>query len=72
MWLDGSYMAASFISQYTNEFNRPDWFNLVTFQLIHIYEKTVDNNIGLLYHAWDESCQQRWYDPATDRSGEFW
>jgi unsaturated rhamnogalacturonyl hydrolase len=27
---------------------------------------------GLLYHGWDESKKQRWSDPTTGRSPNFW
>ncbi len=72
MWLDGSYMSAPFIAQYAKEFNKTAWFDLATFQLIHIYEMTLDHTSGLLYHAWDESRTQKWCDPRTGQSKEFW
>jgi unsaturated rhamnogalacturonyl hydrolase len=72
MWLDGTYMALPFIAQYAKEFNRPEWFNLAVFQLIQIYHNTVDETSGLLYHAWDESKTEKWCDPSTGRSREFW
>jgi len=31
-----------------------------------------DAKTGLLYHAWDESKQQRWCDPQTGLSKYFW
>src|SRR6185369_11491741 len=31
-----------------------------------------DDKTGLLYHGWDESKQQRWANPATGRSPNFW
>jgi unsaturated rhamnogalacturonyl hydrolase len=72
MWLDGSYMAIPFIAQYAKEFNRPEWFDLATWQLIHMYEVTLDTASGLLYHGWDESKEQKWCDPATGQSQIFW
>ena len=32
----------------------------------------VDAKTGLLYHGWDESRKQRWADPTTGRSPNFW
>jgi unsaturated rhamnogalacturonyl hydrolase len=37
-----------------------------------MYEKTLDPKTGLLYHAWDESRQQRWCNPETGQSKHFW
>lgn len=72
MWLDGIYMASPFLAQYAKEFNAPQWFDEVCFQIELIYTKTQDETTGLLYHAWDESKQQRWSDPATGHSPHFW
>ena len=72
MWLDGIYMASPFLAQYANDFNKPAWFDTVTFQIIHIYSKTYDPATGLLYHAWDESKSQAWCNPETGQSKEFW
>ncbi len=72
MWLDGIYMASPFLAQYAKEFNAPEWFDEVTFQIKLIYEKTKDENTGLLYHAWDESKEQRWSNPETGQSPHFW
>jgi unsaturated rhamnogalacturonyl hydrolase len=72
MWLDGIYMASPFLAQYAREYNQPQWFDEVTFQVLHIYEKTLDPKTGLLYHAWDESRDQRWSNPETGQSPHFW
>jgi unsaturated rhamnogalacturonyl hydrolase len=31
-----------------------------------------DVKTGLLYHGWDEQKQERWADPRTGRSSQFW
>ncbi|HEX9973710.1 MAG TPA: glycoside hydrolase family 88 protein, partial [bacterium] len=31
-----------------------------------------DEKTGLLYHGWDESRQQKWSNPATGQSPNFW
>ncbi|MCW3806355.1 glycoside hydrolase family 88/105 protein [Plebeiibacterium marinum] len=72
MWLDGIYMASPFLAQYAKEFNEPQWFDVVTHQIKLIYSKTRDEKSGLLYHAWDESKQQKWSDPETGLSPHFW
>ncbi|GAF03771.1 glycoside hydrolase family 88/105 protein [Saccharicrinis fermentans] len=72
MWLDGIYMASPFLAQYAKEFNKPAWFDKVTFQIQLIYAKTKDESSGLLYHAWDESREQKWSNPDTGCSPHFW
>jgi unsaturated rhamnogalacturonyl hydrolase len=72
MWLDGIYMACPFLAQYAREFNSPQWFDTVTWQIKLIYSKTVDNETGLPCHAWDESRTQRWCDPVTGKSKYPW
>lgn len=72
MWLDGIYMASPFLAKYAQLFNESKWFDEVTFQIQLIYEKTLDEETGLLYHAWDESREQRWSNPKTGQSKHFW
>ena len=72
MWLDGIYMASPFLTRYARDFNQPGWFDEVTFQIQEIYNRTLDAQTGLLYHAWDESRQQRWCNPETGQSKHFW
>lgn len=72
MWLDGIYMGQPFYAEYAKVFNHPEDFDDVTKQIILIYEKTLDEKTGLLYHAWDESKQQKWADPVTGCSPHFW
>jgi unsaturated rhamnogalacturonyl hydrolase len=72
MWLDGIYMAGPFLSEYAMRFNEPETFDDVTYQITLIEKHTRDPKTGLLYHAWDESKQQRWCDPITGCSQYFW
>ena len=72
MWLDGIYMGSPFLARYAKDFNQPEWFDVVTFQIQEIYKETLDKNTGLLYHAWDESRMQRWCNPETGQSKHFW
>ncbi len=72
MWLDGIYMASPFLAQYAKEFGKPEWFDVVTRQITTVYEKTLDPESGLLYHAWDESKEQRWCNKETGQSKHFW
>jgi unsaturated rhamnogalacturonyl hydrolase len=72
MWLDGIFMASTFMAQYASEFNSPAWFDVATQQTRMIYDKTLDPSTGLLMHAWDESKSQKWCDPATGKSHYPW
>lgn len=72
MWLDGVYMAAPFLAEYARTFNEPRFFDDAAQQILLIEKHTRDPVIGLLYHAWDESGEQRWADPETGCSPHFW
>jgi unsaturated rhamnogalacturonyl hydrolase len=72
MWLDGIYMASPFYAEFGRTFGEPAAFDDVTLQITLIEKHTRDPQTGLLYHAWDESRQQRWADPATGCSPHFW
>jgi unsaturated rhamnogalacturonyl hydrolase len=72
MWLDGLFMAGPFYAAYASQCNEPGAFDDIANQFIWIEEHTRDRATGLLYHAWDASKQQRWSDPVTGRSPNFW
>lgn len=72
MWLDGIYMGSPFLSQYAKEYNQPEWFDVVAHQITLVHEKTLDPKTNLLYHAWDESHEQKWSNPETGQSPHFW
>jgi unsaturated rhamnogalacturonyl hydrolase len=72
MWLDGLYMAAPFYAEYARRFDEPAAFDDVAHQFILAERHTRDRSTGLLYHAWDESRQQRWANPDTGCSPHFW
>ncbi|WP_167604954.1 glycoside hydrolase family 88/105 protein [Maribellus sediminis] len=72
MWLDGLYMAEPFLVRYATVFDQPEWYDEATFQLEEVYKHTLDSATGLVYHAWDESKQERWCQPETGQSKHFW
>jgi unsaturated rhamnogalacturonyl hydrolase len=72
MWLDGIFMASTYMAEYAKEFNAPEWFDVACTQTKMIYEKTLDPRSGLLMHAWDESRSQKWCDPETGKSHYPW
>lgn len=72
MWLDGIYMGAPFYAEYAKMFDRPEAFDDIANQIIFVAHHTYDSTTGLYYHGWDESKQQKWADPVTGRSPNFW
>ena len=72
MWLDGLYMCSPFLAQYGAVFNRPEWIEEAVRQIKLCHRHTHDPATGLYHHAWDESRSQRWADPATGHSPNFW
>jgi unsaturated rhamnogalacturonyl hydrolase len=72
MWLDGIYMASTYMAQYAKVFDSPAWFDVACTQTKMIYDKTLDTKSGLLMHAWDESRTQKWCDPSTGKSHYPW
>jgi len=72
MWLDGLYMGAPFYAQYAVHFNQPDLFDDVVKQFILIHKYTYNSETGLNYHGWDESKEQKWADPKTGCSPNYW
>ena len=71
-WLDGLYMAGPFYAEYAARFDEPPGFNDIAGQFIQMEERVRDPKTGLLYHGWDESRTQRWADPKTGCSPNFW
>jgi unsaturated rhamnogalacturonyl hydrolase len=72
MWLDGIYMAAPFYAQYAASFDEPGGFDDAAHQILLIERHTRDPRTGLYYHAWDESKMQKWANPQTGCSPNFW
>lgn len=72
MWLDGIYMASPFLAQYAQTYNEPELFDDIAQQILLTEKHARDKTTGLLYHGWDESRQQRWADPVSGTSPNFW
>jgi unsaturated rhamnogalacturonyl hydrolase len=72
MWLDGLYMGAPFLAQYAVTFKEPALLDDVINQFVWMEKHARDPKTGLLYHGWDESRQQKWSNPETGTSPEFW
>jgi unsaturated rhamnogalacturonyl hydrolase len=72
MWLDGLYMGAPFYAQYAAEYNDYAAFDDIVNQFAVIHKHTYNAATGLNYHGWDESKVQKWADPITGCSPNFW
>ena len=72
MWLDGLYMGAPFYAQYALMMNEPELFDDVVNQFVVVHKHTYDPKTGLNYHAWDEKKIQKWANPETGCSPNFW
>ena len=72
MWLDGLYMVGPFYAEYAKANQRPDDFNDIINQFVWMEKYARDAKTGLIYHGWDESRLQRWANPVTGVSPEFW
>jgi len=72
MWLDGLYMQAPFYAKYASKKNSKNDFNDILHQFSLIESKIRDKQTGLMYHAWDESRQQKWANPDTGCSPHIW
>jgi unsaturated rhamnogalacturonyl hydrolase len=72
MWLDGLYMGEPFYAEWAKSFHEDAAFDDIAKQFILMERHSRDDKTGLLYHGWDESKKQRWADPKTGRSPNFW
>ncbi|MBP1676931.1 MAG: putative rhamnogalacturonyl hydrolase [Bacteroidetes bacterium] len=72
VWLDGLYMGSPFYIRYGVIFDVPEIFSDVTKQFIVADKHTLDPKTGLNYHGWDESKTQKWANPVTGQSPNFW
>jgi unsaturated rhamnogalacturonyl hydrolase len=72
MWLDGLYMVEPFYAEYALINKQPGDFNDIINQFVWMEKYSRDAKTGLLYHGWDESKLQKWANPKTGLSPEFW
>jgi len=72
IWLDGLYMGSPYLAEYAVTFNKPELLEDVIDQFYICAKHTYDPITGLYYHAWDESHKQKWANPVTGQSPNFW
>ena len=65
-------MAEPFYAEYAESFHEDAAFDDIARQFVLIESHVRDAKTGLLYHGWDESRQQRWANPHTGQSLNFW
>ena len=70
MWLDGLYMGGPFYAEYAMLFEGSA-FDDIANQFIWMEKHARDAKTGLLYHAWDESKEQKWANKETGASPLF-
>jgi len=71
MWLDGLYMGGPFYAEYAMLFEGSA-FDDIANQFTWMENHARDAKTGLLYHAWDESKEQKWANKETGTSPFFW
>ena len=72
MWLDGLYMAGPVMVGYAREFQAGRWAEEALYQMRLLYAHALNGKAKLCYHGWDESQKERWADPSTGLSSQFW
>jgi unsaturated rhamnogalacturonyl hydrolase len=72
MWADGIYMASPFLAKFGAVFGEPAAVDEAVKQVLLAEKHLRDAKTGLLYHGWDESKKERWANPATGLSSQFW
>jgi unsaturated rhamnogalacturonyl hydrolase len=65
-------MAAPFLAEYGKTFAEPAAASDAATQVLLAEQHLRDPKTGLLYHGWDESHSQRWANPKTGTSSQFW
>lgn len=72
MWLDGLYMGAPFYAEWAAMKNDTAAFSDIVKQFVVVHKHTYNPEVGLNYHGWDESKEQKWANPVTGTSPNFW
>jgi unsaturated rhamnogalacturonyl hydrolase len=72
MWLDGIYMGEPFLSRYSVVFSCGDFCPSTVVQQTTLLAAHVQDDAGLLYHAWDDTKMAAWANPTTGVSPVVW
>lgn len=72
VWLDGLYMALPFQCGLARLWQRPDLYEDCRRQFARVRERLRDPRTGLYFHGYDASLRERWADPVSGCSPNFW
>ena len=73
MWMDGAYMAGPLSVMYSAVTGNSVLRERAIKQVFLMNDYMKDEKTGLYYHGWDASVKkERWADPVTGLSGQFW
>jgi unsaturated rhamnogalacturonyl hydrolase len=72
MWLDGIYMGEPFLSKYAATFDCDAFCDFTVVQQTTLIAAHVQDEAGLLYHAWDDTKKAAWANPTTGVSPYVW
>jgi unsaturated rhamnogalacturonyl hydrolase len=73
LWLDGVFMSMPFLVRYGKVFGESQYVNDEAAKQLLTYASHLSDPVtGLMFHAYDESGAQKWADPVTHHSAEFW
>jgi unsaturated rhamnogalacturonyl hydrolase len=72
LWADGTFMANPFLERWGHMFGESEYADEETLKQIIVYGDHLQQDNGLLLHAYDESRKAKWADPVTGLSEEQW
>ena len=72
VWLDGLYMVQPFYMMYEKRFDHNAHLQDIISQFRNVRKYLFDDAKQLYYHAWDERKVQKWANPNTGCSPNFW
>jgi unsaturated rhamnogalacturonyl hydrolase len=72
MWLDGIYMGEPFLSKYGATFDCDAFCDFTVVQQTTLIAEHVQDDAGLLYHAWDDTKEAGWANATTGVSPWIW
>jgi unsaturated rhamnogalacturonyl hydrolase len=72
IWADGVYMASPFLAKFAAVFAEPAALDDAIKEVLLAETHLRDTKTGLLFHGWDEQKKERWANPTTGRSSQFW
>lgn len=72
IWLDGLYMVMPFYARFEKEFNDCIGYKDINNQFLNLKKFLWNEEKELFYHGYDESRKERWSNPETGVSQNFW